>query len=377
MGTMYTYSFSNKVRDFEAVLRVLQERKARITSLFSPWTPVDDRTFYWHDYISQPVSAQINNGGGYPSGTSTFTVDTEVGEFQAGDTITFKDSNYETLIVNTWVSGTLTTTTNSTAAHADDVVILRISTPRAESTSKSAEDIDEGTKRTNYTEIFRRDITISGSALEGKDEDFIGSRVDRGVSQKFMEIYEDLARVLIYGSPVAPSGSVKGRTAGLLYWLNQAGALKYDKSGATLTADHINAAIEAVFNKGGDPNVIVCDSASARKISAMNTSTTNQVVYINAQDADLARGANQASKWSGDLTGTGLKAVLVEPNMPSSVMMLLTSEDLKLCPKGSRSFKDWDSTDADLDGVSRSILGEYGTKIFNPYTAHALVYNYA
>lgn len=375
--TQYTYSFSYQRRDFTPQLRLLMERQPRITSLFRMGEAVTNNTFYYYDQIDQPVTATINHGGGYAAGTSSFVVDGEVGTLSAGDLITFKDSSYEVLTVDSYTAGThtLVTTGNSAYDHANDVVILRVSTPRQQGTSASASNIETGTQRTNYTQIFRRDIKVAGSKLMIYDEDHNDSIMERGAVEQFNKIYRDLAMTLIYGTPLVSSSGVAGKTAGLLYWLTQSSAMKYDKSAAALTAAHINDAVEDVVNKGSSPDYIVCNTATARKISAFNTSTTNSMVVISS-DSNVGGGVRAVTQFTGDLPGEGLKAILVEPNIPNGVLMILSSEYLELCPLNDRSFSDYDSTDNDFDGAQRTILGEYGTKIHNPYYSHALIYNF-
>jgi hypothetical protein len=138
----------------------------------------------------------------------------------------------------------------------------------------------------------------------------------------------------------------------------------------------INDQIEAIVNKSGeDPDVIVCSAQTARKIAKMNTATTNQLVFINAGDS-LGGGVRQVSAFSGDLAGTGVKKLLVEPNMADTNLLILNSDYLELCPLNDRSFVDYDSTTAGFDGIERTIIGEYGTKIMNPYHVHGMVYDF-
>ena len=376
----YSYTYSDKIRDFTPILADLQERIPSITSMFRVGSPVKDTVFYYYDFLEQPVSAQINNGAGYPIGTNTFVVDNEIGTFAAGDRIYFKDSTHDPLIVQSYTAGThtLVTTANSAAAHSDDCVILRTATPKDQGTEldvSTAGGLDQGTKRTNYTQIFRQDVAITGSSLSIGLEETNDAVIDRAVAQKFLKLYRDLATTLIYGVPVAAAAGVNGNTAGLLYWCRQ-GSMLSDKSAAALTATMVNDAIEQVFLKSGiDPDVIVCSSATARKVSAFNTATTNNMVII-SETSDIGGGIRAATRFTGDLAGTGTKKILVEPNMPDSQLIIGVSSMWELDPLADRTLKDSDTTPKGYDGVARSIIGEYGTKIFNPLYCNYLVYNY-
>lgn len=373
--TQYSYSFSNQRRDFTPVYKLLAERSPTVLSLFKIGKPVENTTFSYYDYIESPVTCQLAQQEA--AGQTVLTCDTFVGEFAAGDTIIFKDGNYEERTVESCNNtDTLTVSAALSYTHEDNCVILRTGTPKVQGSTASAEDIGQGTARTNYTTILRKDIKVAGSKLKIGDEDFNDDAITRGVNQKFRALYRDLATKVLYGDPLVASAGVAGKTASLHYWLSQSSALKEDESAADLTAKMINDMIETINNKSGeDPDAIVCSAQTARKIAKMNTATTNAMVIISA-DTIEGGGVRQVTAFSGDLTGTGVKKILVDPNMADTNLLILNTEYLELCPLNDRAFYEWDSTTAGFDGVERSILGEYGTKIWNPYHVHGMVYDF-
>lgn len=375
----YTYSSSSLIRDFSPIIETYKVKKPGATSIFKTQgvDPIDNTTFTYYDDIEQPVSAAINNGGGYNAGTSTFTVDSDVGDFAAGDVVTFLDSSYETLVVKSWNGSTsLVTTTNSAYAHADNVVIMRVGTPTAQGSGYlvAGNDITmrQGTPRTNYTSIIRYDVPIAASRLRIGDEAYNETVVQRGVMQMWEKAWRELNARLLFDKPVAAADGVIGRSAGIMHWLTASDAIKTDLSAAALTVKAIDDLNERILLKGGDANILMGNTQTSRMVSKLKSAITNNIVFI-TQDSEIA-GNRAVSTFTPDIIGSGNKAFIPEQNLPDGVLLLMTQDELELVYY--ETLMESDTTPAGFHGVRRTLVGEIGTRIRNPNYAHGLLYNF-
>lgn len=364
-----SYTFSSNVRDLTPVLQVVMEKNPSILSIFG--TSKVARNVK-HEWANLPMtSPESPLSGNHTIGATTVNVDDGT-KFTIGGQITFKDSAYEVRTISNIVANALTVDA-LTANHADDVVVLQIAKPELEASAFSATSSTAATIDYNYTQIFKKDVLVSGSQVAMKLMETVDDVVDYAVMQQMIQLYRNLSNAAIFGGRALGSATTVRTMGGLFYYLTQSTALKYDKSAATLTSTMVNDAVAAVFEKGGNPDVIACGPAAARKITGFQTATANQIVFVDAKDMTAG---SVAGLFQGDLVGTAVKRIVVDSNIPAGNMLILDSSRLDLVPLAGRAMSDKEIS-IGYDGISRQIVGEYTIEVRDALNAHALIYNFA
>ena len=338
----------------------------------------------WFDQALSPVSTTINmSPGGLGSAATVLTVPSTAG-FLAGDIIFFEDNTlFDLAKIVSIDSGTQMTITRGyggsvAADHAHGSKVSLHSRPKVEGSTQAETAITEPTLYYNHTQIFRRDVSVSGSAksiLHYVIDDLIAE----GVAQRMREIYWEMNKALIAGARHdAGTPATVGRTAGgLLWFINQyaGSAQKVDATGADLSTTLLNGVIEAIIKAGGRPNALAMSTTQARKIAGLNSVTSN--VLINVDQMATGAGIPAPTKFFGDLPNI-ITDLIVDINIPEDKILVVDTSKIKVVPlKGNedRSIAEIDTTLPSTDAYTRRILGEYTFEIRNPAESHGFIYN--
>jgi len=217
----------------------------------------------------------------------------------------------------------------------------------------------------NYTQIFRADAIVPGDVLKTPQYG-VSNELDRQVSFHTQRLLWDLNRSLIYGVRVARTAGDNGMMGGVRQFVSTTVA----GGGNAITSTKLNDAIEAITLNGGRPNVILCNTNQARKISALNT--VNQYILR----SDTATG-NYVSTFVSDLPNNTVNTIVVDSDYPKNEIALIDTSRMSIVPYNGRGFQDSDATSPGFDGVARKIIGEYTCEIRNAAQAHARIINLA
>lgn len=367
----YSYSFQNTVRDLSDEFLAIRQAAPVLLSLIQVGRPASHTKHEWLEDKLQPAQDAVN--GSVLVGGTTITVD-DGSKFAAGQLIVIEGS-FEVIRVDSVSGNNLTVTRgyggSTAAAIADNAVVKIISKPRLQGTDPGDDAGQEPSVEYNYTQIFDRTAKVSRTGQRirtyGPDD-----AINYEVSVQLDQVTRDLNNSLIYGRRVAPAAGVPGSMGGLLQYLSQTGANKTDAAAAALSATLLNNLIENVVTDGGRPSVILCNTWQARKITAMNSSTSN---YTVTQDSKVA--GNQVIKFVNDLPMGVITDIVVDINMPKDVVMVLDPTRLELVPLDGSAFKDEDARVPGGDYFARRILGEYTMAIKNAKEAHGMLYGLA
>lgn len=337
----------------------------------------------WFDQALSPVSTQLNDGTGINSSDTTLTVDSSTG-FAAGDIIYFEDNTaFDLAKIVTVDSGTQLTVTRGyggsiAASHLDDCVIALHSRPKIEGSTQSATAISEPTLYYNYTQIFRRDVSVAGSAKSIINY-VVSDLIAEGVAQRMREIYWEINKALISGGryDAGTPASVARTAGGLLWFINTyaPAAHKVDALGVTLETGTINGVIESIIKAGGRPNALAMSTTQARKIAGLNSITSN--VLINVDQMSTTAGIPAPTKFFGDLPNI-ITDLIIDINIPKDKILVVDTSKIKVVPlKGNedRSIAEIDTTLPSTDAYTRRVLGEYTFEFRNPAESFGYIYN--
>ena len=199
------------------------------------------------------------------------------------------------------------------------------------------------------------------------------------VAERIRQLTIQMDRALVRGrkSTATIDGKTVTYTGGLRYFLDQAGAVKVDNSGATLTLDAINALNEEIISRGGTTNTLAVGLKLGRKLSALVAANYN---------------SQRLSEWSADegslltlpsdlpLVGN-VNRIVIDTNLADTELMIFDSSMINVMPMAAGNAADsgnWTTKDATVngqDGQRVRILGDFAMRVRQSKTHMARMYN--
>lgn len=349
---LYSYSFQNKKRDLSDVLSTVIKDEPRFISNF---IPVEEATQQKHEWLEDQIAGRSITASSVSSLSVTVST-ADAAKVKAGTLLVPK--NDSALFRVTAVSGTTVTVAlvagngSSTTAPAAGSILNLVSTPVAE--GSNAGDGDEtgitGQLAYNTTQIFRKDIILSGSALAINVFGNVDNQLNRQTAFALGELARDLNRVALFGRRIENSGSNRGEAGGLYFFGTGTGALEIDASSTALDSCAINDAAQAVMGAGGDPLQILCSPGQARVLS---NEYKKQLQIVRSDDR---RGAYVAVIVN-EINGRGM-TIMADPDMPDNDAWIIDTAGFGLSSLKGRAITDTDATPKGFDGIKRMALGE-------------------
>lgn len=199
------------------------------------------------------------------------------------------------------------------------------------------------------------------------------------VAERIRQLTIQMDRALVRGRKATATidGKTVTYTGGLRYFLDQAGAVKVDNSGATLTLDAINALNEEIISRGGTTNTLAVGLKLGRKLSALVAANYN---------------SQRLSEWSADegslltlpsdlpLVGN-VNRIVIDTNLADTELMIFDSSMINVMPMAAGNAADsgnWTTKDATVngqDGQRVRILGDFAMRVRQSKTHMARMYN--
>jgi len=222
--------------------------------------------FAWFEDFYGGRYAAVNMGGGYAaSGAITITVDGAGADsayiFTVGDVIKNAVSGENMLVATVASNVTITIAAagrgfGSTAAAAgvDDDGLFIVGNVSEENSGARNVNTTRSAKVTNYTQIFKTSITVSGTEREanlygGKDLTYL--RAKMGTQHAL-----DIERAFWWGEKkldvTGTQGHPRRATGGILEWIASSGAYTQNESGSALTVAEFNTFLREGFTYGND-----------------------------------------------------------------------------------------------------------------------------
>jgi len=278
------------------------------------------------DFI--PVGAQVkcNGTGEYLRVTAS-----------AGNTVTFARAQYGTTIASV-VAGETFTVISRTALEGADVA-ADISRPRS--------------RVTNYCEIMKSDIIVSGTTQAVTQLGGITNEFDYQKLQRTKEAVRDLEKAVIMGKS---SGNTLGSASA---YRTMKGIWDFlttnSTSVATLTAAGLNDVVYNAYSYGAtDVNLIVADPLWAILIDTFNTSR----LRLENTDQTFRNKVTLFGSSFGDIP------VVMSRWMPSKSVMALSRERVNVVPLQGRSFQ-YVPVARTGDAEKGMVVGEYTVEVRN------------
>ena len=348
-----SYSLANKKRQVLETYEIIRQESPLLLGMVGTGAAATSTKLEW---LEDSVGPRRFYPTGNSSGTLTVTADevamVKVGSLvmAAGGPELFKvDSASGTSIVVSLVAanGGSRTAANAPANVAWNIV----ADPEKEGSEAGDGPIHQAKISYNYTQIFRKDVTLSRSAIQTAVYGNLDNQIDHQVSLKLEEMVRDMNGVLVFGHRQERSGSALGMAGGLYEFATGEGALSVDGSGSAALDDIIiNDAIQQVAGAGGTPTIVYTCPAQARVIGA---SSRDQVQIVRE---DRVRG-NYVAQVVNSLNGS-LLTIVADPLMNIVPDQAWVIDPSMMSIHHMQAPTDSDSTGPGFDGIRRSLIAE-------------------
>lgn len=349
----YSYTWANKKRQVLETYEIIRQESPLLLGMIGTGAVATSTKLEW---LEDSVGPRRFYPSANSSGALTVTAD-EVAMVKVGSLV-MASGGPELFKVDS-ASGTSITVSlvaanggTRTAANAPANVAWNIvADPEREGSEAGDGAVHQAKIGYNYTQIFRKDVTLSRSAIQTAVYGNLDNQINNQVSLKLEEMVRDMNGVLVFGHRQERSGSALGMAGGLYEFATGEGALSVDGSGTAALDDIIiNDAIQQVSGAGGNPSIVYTCPAQARVIGA---STRDQVRIVRE---DRVRG-NYVAQVVNALNGS-LLTIVADPLMNIVPDQAWVIDPAMMSIHHMQAPTDSDSTSAGFDGVRRSLIAE-------------------
>lgn len=242
-------------------------------------------------------------------------------------------------------------TTAATIVAGDELFI--ISDSALEGADVSVDTSRPRARKNNYTQIFKKDIIVSGTVQAVNMLGGIQNEFDYQKMKKIKETIRDLEKAAIQGKS---SGNTLGSATAYRTFKGIWDFITTNSTSmATISADTLNDVVQLAWNNGAtDLDIIVCDPNWKKVIDKFN-------------DARILTSDSKRS-YERDITlyhGTfGTQEVLMSRWMPRNSLMVLSSQRVKVMPLKGRSYS-YQGVAKTGDSEKGMVLGEYTIEVKN------------
>jgi len=317
----------------------------------------------WLEGVETPKTKAFS-AYAYEDSTGTFTVADSTG-WKVGDmfhilgdsAVLRIESVASTTIVPSLVASNGSTLALASFTASNGGTLVFDSRPIQEGSTSGEDFFAQSSAASNYTQIFRGDVELSGTARAIGQAGFEN---DVAVQLQYATdaIVRRINAALVFGVKTARTSSAPGAMGGLYYYGTQNGGLARPQSNSpALTLNKINLAAQDVTDAGCAPNVIICGTGQAQVISSLSSSQ----VQIQQGSTTIGTYVDQFVTSAG---GSVLR-VIVEPSIPDTDVWVCDSRGFALIPLRGRALHTEPATTPGTDGVKATIIGEYTAEFKN------------
>ena len=353
---LYTYSFANRKRDLADIMSTVIKDEPRFISNFRTGADAVQRK---HEWVEDQLSGRGFTASAISGSTLTLS-GSDAAKAVPGMLIALKDDPAlfkvtkveSTSIQIALVSANGSTLTDVSGLPAGGADFIIVSTPMSEGSANGDgdENFNSSVVEWNATQIFRKEIVISGSALAVTLNGSADNQLNRQTAFALSDLARDLNRVALFGRRVEPQNGIHGEAGGLYYFCTRENSLSIDAGKTRLDSFNINDAAQKVLGEGGDPMQILCSPGQARVIS---NEYRDRIQILRSDDR---RGAYVAVIVN-EINGRGM-TIMADPDVPDTDAWVLDPQCFALANLTGRAITDTDAPPKGFDGIRRVAIGE-------------------
>jgi len=344
------YDFKNDVRDVVPILDFVNQNEPKLLSVIGTGAEAKSKTHEWTEGIL---------GGKRVTGTADGLVislnEADASIIGVGMQLQPKTSSDVYKVAS--ISGQDVTVTKAVSGMANppsgSTIYKVYGAPVATGSTTGEEVAWQGDIRTNYTQIFRKDASLTATAISTDTYDN-ANKMNQQVLAAMELLQNDLNFAIWHGRKSLGSKGVASTLGGIYEFCN---GIVVNANNSVLSVDLINNLVGQIVKAGGKPDVIAVSRDLAPALSKLYA---NQV-FIGEDSTVRGMYVNKIR----DAFGNVLQ-VVYDDDIPSTDLWVMEIGKLKLSPMQGRTFIDKDSTAPGFDGESRTIIGEYTLEVYNP-----------
>ena len=345
------YDFKNDIRDVVPILDYVNANNPKLLSVIGAGQEAKSKTHEWTEGII---------GGKKVDGTASDLVISLADADDAallGVGMRLQPEGLADVYKIASISSADVTVTKAVSGMANPPSALTtykvVGAPVATGSTTGEEVAWQGEIRTNYTQIFRKDASLTATAISTDTYDNANKMNTQVLNA--MELLQNDLNFAVWHGRKALGAKGTAATMGGIYEFCTANIV--DANGAALSVDLINSLIQKIVKKGGKPDTIAINRALAPAFSKLYQ---NQV-FIGENSNVRGMYVNKIVDAFGNVLN-----VVYDDDVPAKDLWVMEIGKIKLAPMQGRTFVDKDSTAPGFDGESRTIIGEYTVEIYNP-----------
>ncbi len=348
---LYTYSFQNKKRDLSDILSTIVKDEPRFISNF---VRVEDATSQKHEWLEDQITGRSVTVSGEVSGFTCPASASDLAKLKVGTLLVAKNDSalfrVDAIGEADFTVSLVAANGSSKSAPASGDVMNIVSTPVSEGSISGDETGITGNVNYNYTQIFRKDIVLSGSALAINVFGNADNQLNRQTAFALSELCRDMNRVALFGRRVEGTSTSISEAGGLYAFGVGDGALEINADTTVLDSFIVNDAAQKVLGEGGEPLQIICSPGQARVLSCEYAGKLQILRSDDRRGAYVAVIVNETN-------GRGM-TIMADPDVPDTDVWVADPACFGMsCLKG-RAISDEDATPKGFDGIKRMALGE-------------------
>ena len=243
--TLYTYSFINKKRDLSDIMSTVIKDEPRFISNFNCR---ETATAQKHEWFEDQLAGRSVTATG-ASGNTINASAADLAKLKVGTLLVVQNDSalFQVTAVNedsfnvskVAANGSVTENVN-----AQDVLNI-VSSPMAEGSNSGdgEEAYHQSATEFNCTQIFRKDIIITGSAIAIDVYGGIDNQINRQTAFALGELACDLNRVALFGRRVEAAENVRGEAGGLYFFATREGSMQINANSKKFDSIMVNDAL--------------------------------------------------------------------------------------------------------------------------------------
>lgn len=350
---IYAYSFQNKKRDLSDILSTVVKDEPRFISLFGKKANANAQK---HEWLEDQIAGRSVAVNGAVSALACPMSAGDLAKLKVGTLVTVKGDSalfrVNAVAADKATLALVAANGSKKTTPAEGDILNIVSTPMSEGTSNGDGEDTARKVGTDYncTQIFRKEIVLSGSAIATAVYGNVDNNLNRQTAFAMQELSRDLNRVALFGRRVEAAGAVNGEAGGLYFFGTQNGGLSIDAGAAAFDSYIVNDGAQAIQGEGGAPGIILCSPGQARVLTAEFKERMQILRTDDRLGAYVAVVVNEVN-------GRGM-TIMADPDVPDCDAWIIDPVGFGLANLKGREMSDEDATPKGFDGIKRVALGE-------------------
>lgn len=369
-GQRFTYSDTvNEAIDISSALDKLKPVDTPLLLRIGRDSLRDGASAVKHEWLEDTVrgTTSNDNGGTFNNVTDPVTVTITAGDgntkFRISDILKVEQ---ELVRVTAVAANTITVSRawggSTNAVHAASVLITLLAPAMLQGSDLAGARTTNKSGLFNYTQIFEEEVKVS-KTMQVTDKYTKQNDPEYQLGAQLEVIGVNMERTLLFGRKVQATATVPGAMDGIQARIS---TNSYNKASAALTQAMLEDAMEAIWQAGAEPNLIVTNSTQQRRINSF---------LDGYREAD----------YSDDLLGTmvrryktnfGQVDILLDRHMPADEVWILDESKIGFGPLNGRALSTQKLPPISKEYDVWQISGEY-TAETRLEAAHARIFSLA